>query len=112
MLRALADEHVHGAIVAGLRRRGMDVDTVQERHLTGTHDEALLEIAASEHRLLLTYDTDLLTIRAAWTSEARTHAGIVFWMGNQLPIGEAIRRLIDYATHTQPDEARGVVKYL
>jgi len=112
MLPGFADQHVHSATVAGLRRRGMDVTTAQQRGQCGVDDEILLAGATADGRLLLTYDTDFLRIHAEWLQSGKTHAGIVFWHGNQLPIGEAIRRILGYATHTDPPDAANVVKYL
>ena len=112
MLTAFADQHVHGAITAGLRRRGMDVATAQERDQCGVDDESLLACASAEGRLLLTYDTDFLRIHAQWLQYGRRHAGIVFWPGNQLPVGKAIRDIVNYALHTDPADAANVVKYL
>ncbi len=111
MLAAIADEHVHAATIAGLRRRGMDVVTAQERGLCGVDDEILLALASSEGRLVLTYDTDFLRIHAQWLISGKSHAGIVFWRGNERPIGGAIRVIIHYAIHTSPMDAANVVKY-
>lgn len=112
MLSGFADQHVHAATVTGLRRRGMDVVTAQERGQCGVDDDVLLGSATAERRLLLTYDTDFLRIHAEWLKLGKDHVGIVFWHGNQLSIGEAIRRILDYAQHTDPADAENMVKYL
>jgi Domain of unknown function (DUF5615) len=54
MLPAYADENVKSAVVHGLRQRGMDIVTAQERGQRQTDDETLLATATSEDRLLLT----------------------------------------------------------
>lgn len=58
MLRFLADENFHGAIVRGLRRRrpGIDLVTVPDAGLVGADDPAVLAWAAGEGRVLLTHD--------------------------------------------------------
>ena len=112
MQPAYADEHVHSAIVAGLRLRGMDVVTVQERGQMEADDEDLLAQAHTEGRLMITNDTDFLRIHAQWITTGRVHSGIVYWHQNALPIGEAIRRLIKYATDTAPEAAKDSLKYL
>lgn len=61
---------------------------------------------------MLTYDTDFLRIHARWLQSGRHHAGIVFWPGNQRPIGNAIRDILHYACHTDPAAAANVVKYV
>lgn len=112
MLAAFADQHVHAGTIAGLRRRGMDVVTTQERALCGVDDEHLLACATAEGRLMLTYDTDFLRIHGQWLRSGKRHAGIAFWPGNQRPIGNVIRDVLDYASHTSPAEATNVVKYV
>lgn len=60
MLRFAADECLNLNIVAELRRRNPEIDivTVQERNLRGQPDSVILEWAASEGRVLVTYDVN------------------------------------------------------
>lgn len=44
-VRFYMDEHVHGAVTSGLRRRGVDVLTAQEDGQTGADDDSLLDRA-------------------------------------------------------------------
>ena len=111
MLPAYADEHVKSAIVHGLRRRGMDIVTAQERGQRQTDDEALLATATSEERLLLTNDTDFLRIHSEWLTIGRRHAGIVYWP-QERPIGEAIARIHQYALLTSPEYAIDIIKFI
>src|SRR5687767_3461150 len=104
MLSGYADEHVKWAITDGLRRRGMDVVTVQERGQNETDDEILLELASTEGRLMLTNDKDFLKLHALWVAGSRDHSGIVYWH-QDFPIGEAIRRVLQYALNTPPGQA-------
>ena len=57
-VRFLADENIDAAIVDGLRSREPTVDMldVKTAGLRGTADPALLEIAAEQDRVLITYD--------------------------------------------------------
>lgn len=111
MLSAYADEHVKSGIVEALRRRGMDIVTAQERRQRQTDDDVLLAAATSESRLMLTNDPDFLKIHAEWLASGRSHAGIVFWQQN-LGIGEAMRRILQYALKTTPEDAANNVKFL
>src|SRR5262249_30496879 len=99
MLSGLADEHVKSAITAGLRARGMDAVTVQERGLDRADDEVLLAAATAEGRLMLTQDKDFLRIHDEWMRSGKNHAGIAF-LRPRLSIGEAIRRVMQYASQT------------
>src|SRR5688572_10023934 len=111
MLAGYADEHVKSAIVEGLRRRGMDVVTVQERAQQEADDEVLLENATRERRLLLTNDVDFLRIHARWIISGRQHSGIVFWR-QSLGIGAAVRGILRYALRTSQADAAKSVHYL
>jgi hypothetical protein len=111
MLLGYADEHVKWGITDGLRRRGMDVVTAQDRGQTQTDDEILLATATAEKRLMLTNDKGFLRIHSLWTTASRSHAGIVYWR-QDLPIGDAIRGILQYALTTTADQAANCVKFL
>jgi predicted nuclease of predicted toxin-antitoxin system len=111
MLSGYADVHVRRQIVNGLRRHGMDVVTAQERGQCRLDDETLLAVANSEGRLMLTNDKDFLRIDAEWRKAGQSHAGIVFWRA-RLRIGDVIRRTIQYASVTSPQDAANTLKFL
>ena len=111
MLSGLADEHVKSGIVEGLRRRGVDIVTVQELGLNETDDEVLLTEATRQGRLMLSCDADFLTIHDEWLNTARSHAGIIYWPQSRA-IGEAIRRIFQYVASTDSDQAVNNVKFL
>ena len=62
-MRLLADENFNGAIVRGLMRRlpELDLIRVQDVGLIHADDPTILEWAASEGRILLTYDVATVT---------------------------------------------------
>jgi predicted nuclease of predicted toxin-antitoxin system len=111
MLPAFADEHVKFAIVVGLRQRGMDVTTAQERNQRQTNDEILLTTATAEGRLMLTNDVDFLRIHGEWLQSGKSHAGIVYWR-QEVPIGKAIRAILQHALTTSAADAKNTVKFL
>ena len=67
------DEHVPMAVVRGLRQRGADVLTVSGAGLLGASDEAHLERARAEGRVMFTQDDDLLRLHAADDRRAGRH---------------------------------------
>ena len=111
MLSGLADEHVKSGIVEGLRRRGVDVVTVQELELNETDDKVLLTEATRQGRLMLSCDADFLAIHHEWLRTGRPHAGIVYWPQSR-SIGEAIQRLFQYVASTDSHQATNNVKFL
>lgn len=67
------DEHVARSVVAGLRRRGVDVLTVPEAGMRGAADVEHLRLAASQGRVIFTQDDDFLRLHA----QGLRHSGIV-----------------------------------
>ncbi len=114
MLRFLADENFHGAIVRGLRRRSLQLDIlrVQDVGLSTASDPRVLEWAANEGRVLVTHDA------ATFTGYAydRVRAGLpmpgVFEVHRSVPIGLAIEDLLLLAECSLENEWEGQVRYL
>jgi predicted nuclease of predicted toxin-antitoxin system len=67
VIRLLADENFNGDILRGLRRRvpAIDAPRIQDIGMRGADDEAVLEWAAAEGRMVLTHDVSTL-IDFAW----------------------------------------------
>jgi len=101
VLKAYADEHVIAPLVAALRKRGMDVVTVQERRREGADDADLLAEAFHEQRIMLTNDQDFLVLAAQHAARGEVFAPIFFWPQQQRQIGELIRRIIRVASQQE-----------
>ena len=56
-MRLVADESCDFSVVVGVRAAGHDVVSIMEQ-MSGVDDEKVIELAASERRLLLTEDKD------------------------------------------------------
>ncbi len=112
MLPLLADEHVHAAILVGLRSRGIDAQSVQEIGLTGQDDEVVLIRSTELGRVLVTNDRGFLRRDATWRADGRRHSGVVFWQLGKLSIGEAIEGLMAVCGACSSEEASGTVIYL
>jgi predicted nuclease of predicted toxin-antitoxin system len=54
----LADENIHAEVLAYLRQCGCDVLDVRESGLIGSDDLALLRLARSQNRVVVTHDSD------------------------------------------------------
>lgn len=77
--RLLLDEMLSAPLALALNERGLDVEAVVERReLVGGPDEALLEVAAREDRVLVTKNVvDVVPLSQQWVATGRTHAGLV-----------------------------------
>lgn len=62
----MADENIHPIVGAYLKLQGNDVLLVRGTELAGTSDQALIDKALAERRVILTHDADFgtLAIRA------------------------------------------------
>lgn len=88
-IRWYMDEHVPSAVTEGLRRRGIDVVTVQELREAGARDEHHVTLARTLGRVIFTQDADYLRIAAT----GQPHAGIVY-TPQGTPIGAMIHALV------------------
>jgi|SRR5438552_4314970 len=106
-IRFHLDEHVDPAIAAALRRAGIEVTTTSEAGLRTKDDEAHLEFARAEGRVIVTRDQDFLRVSSRLTD----HSGIVFYTANQ-SIREIIEGLILIYEVMLPDEMAGHIEYI
>jgi hypothetical protein len=107
-LRLLLDAHVSGhAIGRGLRNAGHDVLALDEhRELEGMDDPAVLELAALEERILVTFNVrDFPDILQRWAGERRSHAGCVIVVGIAQNEFGLILRLLTRELMARPDQA-------
>jgi Uncharacterized protein conserved in bacteria len=88
VLSLLCDEHIPYSIVKGLRRRGLDVITVQGMGLSSAEDKTIMDRAREEGRVIYTRNADFLRLHHAGFK----HAGIFYHHTLAYSIGEAIRK--------------------
>ncbi len=93
-MRLLLDEQHDPRIAEQLRRDGYDVVAVAERReLRSLRDEALLEHAVSEGRVLVTEDArDFAIVHRRWLDGGRSHFGIALTARKRYPRTKAGRR--------------------
>ncbi|MDC0936810.1 DUF5615 family PIN-like protein, partial [Pirellulales bacterium] len=101
------DESMPGAIARGLRTRGRDVTMPAQVGLLSASDEAHLEFARQEGRLLVTADDDFLALAV----ESVEHAGIAYW-SKKRHFGQLILALDELCFEATAEEARGKVFYV
>jgi len=106
-IRFYTDEHVRSAVVAGLRRREVDVLTTQEAGMVGASDVEHLALAAREKRVLFTQDAHFLCLYASGIP----HCGIVY-AHQRTRIGDVIRGLLLIHGVLRPKEIANQVEFL
>ena len=102
------DEHVSGAIAAGLRRRNIDVTTSADASLLGADDIDHVSFARSANRVLFTQDDDYLVLH----SQGVPHAGIVYCRQGMGSVGDIIRRLALIHEVLVPEDLDGRIEFL
>jgi len=105
-IRYHLDENVHGGIARGLARRGINVTTTAERGLLGSPDQTQLEFATSEGRVLVTHDSDHLSLAAAGVR----HTGIAYRHPEKCTVGDLVHALTElWRTRTAEEMADQIV---
>ena len=107
-LRYFADQHLPRPVVDGLRRRGVEILTAQEAGRCTLPDSDQLAFAATEGRVLVTFDPDFLALHQAGTS----HAGIAWCPATKYGIGQLIQMLLLLRSVVSSEEMVNHVEYL
>ncbi len=91
MLRLWLDCMLSRDVAVALRTHGHDVVACQEEPPDKWHlsDEAQLERAAEERRVVVTYNVaDFVHLDRQWTAAGRTHAGMLLVHSKSISVGD------------------------
>jgi hypothetical protein len=92
----LDEDTMARSLVAALRARGADVQTVLNAGLTGKKDRVQLEWATSNKRILYTFNVgDFCRLHRAYLETGIEHAGIIVVPRQRYSIKQQIRLLLD-----------------
>jgi hypothetical protein len=114
-VRFLADENLHADIIEGLRSRepAIDILDVKTAGLRGTKDPTLLEIAAEQDRILITYDRKTMSRHIAERRAAgKPIPGVFILPDRASAIGEIIDWLLLVWTASDTEEWREQVLFI
>lgn len=114
MVPLAADENFNNDIVRGLQRRSprLDIVRIQDVGLSGAADEAVLEWAAQEGRVLLTHDVSTLTRFVYDRIKAHLRMPGVFEVSRGVMVRTAIEDILLLAEFSLPGEWEGQIRYL
>jgi hypothetical protein len=114
-VRFLADENIDFDIVHAVRSRepAIDILDVKNAGLEGTKDPALLEIAAEQGRILISYDRNTMTSRF-WERIAagRSSPGLFIVRRGPSAIGDTIEWVLLVWAASHPEEWRDRIQYV
>jgi hypothetical protein len=114
MIGFLTDEDFNGRIVRGLflQKSDLDLVRVQDVNLMGKSDDAVLEWANDNNRLLLTHDRRTMPGHARDRLAAGGHVPGIFIVDDLAPIGACIEDIVLVAECSEQDEWRDQIHYL
>jgi hypothetical protein len=98
-LKFYTDVHIPKQVAVQLRNRGVDIVRCEEVGMNEASDEAHLEYASAEGRILVSMDRDFVRLHTEWLQSNRTHHGI-FSVSTQLKgklaIGPVVNIIWEY----------------
>jgi hypothetical protein len=106
------DARIPAAITAGLRLRGVDVQTCQEDGTDRFPDDQLMERATNLGRILFSQDDDLLGLAKEWRRIGRHFVGVIYAHQLSCGIGTLVRDLELTLSYCNADELADTVMYL
>lgn len=106
------DQHAPGPVASGLHRQGIDVISAEQDGHKGIADESILDRATSLGRIVVTNDSDFLTIAARWRRNGRHFAGLAYYADQNTPHGKLMEDLILIAELYSAEEMIDRIEYL
>ena len=100
-------------LIQALRVRGVDVITALDAGMVERSDEAHLDYATTQGRVLYSFNiADFWRLHTAYVASARAHAGMVLAHQQQYSVGEQARRLLKLIAAKSTEEMMNWVEFL
>jgi hypothetical protein len=106
------DEQIPKAITLGLRKRGIDVLTVQEDNRSSTPDIIVLDRATQLGRIIFTQDDDFLIEAHRRQLENIKFGGVIYGHQRNVSVGDCVHDLELIAKVSEPEDFINFVQYL
>ena len=106
------DVHIPMAITRQLRLRGVDVVTATEERTNALADDALLNLAGEQGRVLFTHDIRFKALAENWQRIGKSFAGLIYGHAEGASIGQYVRDLELVAKTCESTELSNTVIYL
>jgi Domain of unknown function (DUF5615) len=101
------------ALIHALRARGIDMQTALYATMIERIDEAHLEFATAQGRVLCSFNVgDFQKLHTSYLAQHKLHTGIVLARQQQYSVGEYIRRLLKLMAHLTVEEMQNRVEFL
>lgn len=104
---------MRGALVRALRAHGVDVVTALEAGMIERPDEAHLEFATREGRILYSFNVrDFHRLHQEHIARGQSHAGIILAQQQRYSVAEQMRRLLKLVSARSAEEMKNRVEFL
>ena len=109
----LDEDTIARALIAGLRARGADVQTVVEAGLRGKDDSIHLQWAAAHNRTLYTFNvSDFCKLHRDYLENGQEHAGIIVVPRQRYKVKQQIRLLLNVLKTKSAEDMRNHLLFL
>ena len=109
----LDEDAMRRSLVFALRARSVDVLTAGEAGMINRSDEDHLVAASALGRVLYGFNVaDYCRLHQSWTSQGRTHTGIIVAPQQRYRVGEELRRLMRLIGSVSADQMRNRIEFL
>ena len=98
-LKFYFDTHIAKAAAVQLRNKGVDVVRCEEVNMAEAEDEAHLQFAADNERIMVSQDEDFPILNSEWRQQGRRHAGIMYLthpLQGEAQISHIVKELLFY----------------
>lgn len=98
-------------VVAGLRRRGIDICSTVDDGMLSASDREHLDHASDTGRVVVTRDPDFLRIASKLLTEGAHHPGILFVLPSA-DVGTAVRGIALLSATREPAHMRDWIEWI
>jgi len=112
-IRFQADADLHAPIIKGLKRRERLIDfaTAHQSGLAGLHDQEVLELAAANHRMLVSHDVSTMPGEFLAFIQKQASPGVIL-ISQELSYRDAIEGLLRVWSTTEAEDWTNVLSFL
>ncbi len=106
------DVHIPRSITNALRLKSINILTAQEDNTTLLDDKSLLQRATEKERVLVSFDTDLLSIVTDFYKTGKNFSGLIYAHPLKISIGKCIKDIETIASVVSVDEMQNQIIFL
>jgi len=111
-IKLYTNESVPVAVVAGLKRRGIDAFSARDSNNLGLSDLDQLSYAHEQRAVIFSHDDDFLRLVHQWAQNGRSHSGVIYVHQEKMSLGMCVRRLEEIALLFEREDFLNHIEFL